>query len=220
MTGVKVRHEAERTCLGCRRQLSQSSLLRITADAQGRLISDFRKRLPGRGGYVCYNLACLKKALSPGRMRRALRTEIQEISFAGWIGDLTRQLEANLKDLLSVAGKARKVLRGRAEILQSMKGDLIHCVLIAVDCAPQRRGEVENKCRGRGIPFVSALSAEETGRIVGGGPLDLSGITDRGLAAKLTSVGERLHRIAPTMSEGDMPQVPPCPGRDGCSEGR
>lgn len=61
-----------RTCVGCRRPATKSSLVRLVL-ARGHVVVDGRQRLPGRGAYVHPNPACLTPALSRGGVARGLR---------------------------------------------------------------------------------------------------------------------------------------------------
>jgi len=61
-----------RTCVGCRARRERRWLVRLYADAEGR-VTISRPRAPGRGAYVCPRPDCLAKALAGKGMARALR---------------------------------------------------------------------------------------------------------------------------------------------------
>ncbi|WP_191254604.1 YlxR family protein [Amycolatopsis oliviviridis] len=61
-----------RTCVGCRRRALIGELLRVVA-ADGRLIVDERRRLPGRGAWLHPVPDCLAKAERRRAFPRALR---------------------------------------------------------------------------------------------------------------------------------------------------
>ncbi|WP_432563560.1 YlxR family protein [Kineococcus sp. SYSU DK003] len=69
------RAEPERTCVGCRRRGSRSSLLRVVVapDEAGNLLVDVRRRLPGRGAWLHESPACLELAEKRRAWSRALR---------------------------------------------------------------------------------------------------------------------------------------------------
>ncbi|MCE2524709.1 MAG: YlxR family protein [Acidimicrobiia bacterium] len=63
-----------RTCIGCRRARPVDALVRI-AFAGDRLRPG--RTLPGRGAWICASEpACLQRAATPGRLRRAFRREL------------------------------------------------------------------------------------------------------------------------------------------------
>jgi predicted RNA-binding protein YlxR (DUF448 family) len=59
-------------CVGCRRRALVGELLRVIA-ADGRLIVDERRRLPGRGAWLHPEPDCLAKAERRRAFPRALR---------------------------------------------------------------------------------------------------------------------------------------------------
>ncbi len=61
-----------RTCIGCRKKAPKASLLRI-AVVDGVPVVDERKRLPGRGAYLCRRERCILRAEDRGAMGRAFR---------------------------------------------------------------------------------------------------------------------------------------------------
>ena len=69
-----------RQCLGCREMKPKRELVRVVRSPQGELSIDFRGKAPGRGAYVCHDIACLKQALRSRAIERSLDTPIpQEI---------------------------------------------------------------------------------------------------------------------------------------------
>jgi len=64
--------EPVRTCIGCRRRESRSSLLRVVARA-GAVEPDAFARMPGRGAWVHRTRDCVEIATSRRAWARALR---------------------------------------------------------------------------------------------------------------------------------------------------
>ncbi|MYW93562.1 YlxR family protein [Amycolatopsis rubida] len=63
-----------RTCVGCRKRDLTGELLRVVA-ADGRLVVDERRRLPGRGAWLHPGPGCLAKAERKRAFPRALRAQ-------------------------------------------------------------------------------------------------------------------------------------------------
>lgn len=63
----------ERTCVGCGGKGDPGSLVRLAADAGGRLTFDVRRRLGGRGAWLHPGPACLSRAVKRRAFGRALR---------------------------------------------------------------------------------------------------------------------------------------------------
>ncbi|WP_182489667.1 YlxR family protein [Microcella alkalica] len=64
--------EPVRTCIGCRRRASRSSLLRVVA-RDGAVEPDVLSRLPGRGAWVHRTRDCVETATARRAWARALR---------------------------------------------------------------------------------------------------------------------------------------------------
>ncbi|MGI8974197.1 MAG: YlxR family protein [Gaiella sp.] len=64
----------QRTCAGCGRRASQSSLLRF-ALVDGELLPG--RELPGRGVYTCTSADCFEAALAQRAFARALRRQVR-----------------------------------------------------------------------------------------------------------------------------------------------
>ena len=62
-----------RTCVGCRSRAAKFELLRIVAAADGTLVVDSRRRMPGRGARIHPDLGCVDLAERRRAFPRALR---------------------------------------------------------------------------------------------------------------------------------------------------
>jgi len=65
-------HVPVRTCIGCRKRGPKATLLRIVV-SDGVPVVDERKRLPGRGAYLCRRERCFLRADKRGALPRAFR---------------------------------------------------------------------------------------------------------------------------------------------------
>ncbi|MET9627876.1 YlxR family protein [Lentzea sp. NPDC006480] len=63
-----------RTCVGCRARTLPSELLRVVA-VDGSVVPDPRRRLPGRGAWLHFDLECLRNAERRRAFPRALRVQ-------------------------------------------------------------------------------------------------------------------------------------------------
>ena len=52
----------------------KASLVRLSRQPDGVVVVDRPRTAPGRGGYVCANVACIDRALQRGRLTHAFRT--------------------------------------------------------------------------------------------------------------------------------------------------
>ncbi|MBR5381056.1 MAG: YlxR family protein [Oscillospiraceae bacterium] len=79
-----------RQCTGCREMKPKRELLRVVRSPEGTVSIDFKGKAPGRGAYVCRDLACLKKAVRSKALERAFGTSVPEEVLAA----LSEQMEA------------------------------------------------------------------------------------------------------------------------------
>lgn len=75
MTPTERRHPV-RTCVGCRRQRPQASLLRVVAGVDGRLLAS--RVASGRGAWLCADDACTARAMKTKAFQRALRRPVDD----------------------------------------------------------------------------------------------------------------------------------------------
>lgn len=65
-----------RQCLGCREHKPKKELIRVVRSPEGEISLDFKGKLPGRGAYVCPQVACLSKARKARALERAFDTSL------------------------------------------------------------------------------------------------------------------------------------------------
>ncbi len=65
-----------RQCLGCREMKPKRELIRVVRSPEGGISLDFRGKKPGRGCYLCPDMACFAKAKKSRAIERALSTQV------------------------------------------------------------------------------------------------------------------------------------------------
>jgi predicted RNA-binding protein YlxR (DUF448 family) len=65
-----------RTCVGCGAKMAKRELVRLVADAGGKVQVDEDRRAPGRGVYVC-GAACARRAAAKRSFARSLRRKVE-----------------------------------------------------------------------------------------------------------------------------------------------
>ena len=72
----------QRQCMGCRERKEKRELIRVVRAPDGSVSLDFRGKAPGRGAYICPDMACLKKAIRSKALDRSLEVAIPEEIYA------------------------------------------------------------------------------------------------------------------------------------------
>ena len=73
---VKPRKIPMRQCLGCNEHKPKKEMLRVVRSPEGEIPLDFTGKKPGRGAYVCHDVACLQRARKSRALERAFETQI------------------------------------------------------------------------------------------------------------------------------------------------
>ena len=68
--------DPERTCIGCRGKEPKRALVRLLRAPDGRVLVDEAGTSAGRGAYVHPLDACIRRALAPATLGRALRRSV------------------------------------------------------------------------------------------------------------------------------------------------
>lgn len=68
----------QRKCIVCGNVTDKSNLVRIGRDSGGRILTDLKGRLPGRGAYLCTNTDCIKRAFKKKSLNRAFGVSVSE----------------------------------------------------------------------------------------------------------------------------------------------
>lgn len=79
-----------RQCLGCREMRPKAELIRVVRSPEGDISLDFRGKKPGRGAYLCPDMACFTKAKKSRAIERALSAQVSQ----GVYSDLEAQMKA------------------------------------------------------------------------------------------------------------------------------
>jgi len=72
----KVKKIPQRQCVGCREMKEKRALIRVVKSPEGEISLDFGGKKPGRGAYVCPQLACLQRARKTRALERAFGAAI------------------------------------------------------------------------------------------------------------------------------------------------
>lgn len=67
-----------RSCIGCGARKAQSELTRVAVSPEGSLVVDRKRRVPGRGAYLC-GAGCLTAAVKRKAFGRAFRGKAGQV---------------------------------------------------------------------------------------------------------------------------------------------
>ncbi|HDD53273.1 MAG TPA: DUF448 domain-containing protein [Thermosulfidibacter takaii] len=186
-----MKRSPERTCVGCRRRGRKEELVRLLAPQEGMLLVDVDQKLGGRGAYLCPGRECMKEALKKGRLSRALRKGVGEVTpdlLEEMIRDAHRE---RFFSLLHFCRKMRRLVMGREAVDKELRRGRVYLLLLARDLSSRsKRGFVS-----RGVPTVEVGTLKEYGDTFSTRPVGVLAVTEEGLARRLFFVAEKLRQL-------------------------
>ncbi|MDO3376685.1 DUF448 domain-containing protein [Geoalkalibacter halelectricus] len=189
-------HGAQRSCLGCRKVLDKSSLVRYVLAADGRVLVDFRQKLPGRGAYTCLSRGCQREAVRRNQFQRAFRGRNQAVAEGELAAELTRQLADKVDGLLGMVRKAGLAVGGSNLVLSSLdKKDELALVIVAQDISEGVLEKVRRKADAAAVPLFTWGHKEILGRCMGKEERSVIGVKKASLATALQEGLARYERF-------------------------
>ena len=78
MEKLKTKKIPMRMCISCREMKTKKELVRLVRCAEGVVSIDRSSKAPGRGAYLCNNMACFERAVKTRALERALSQKIDD----------------------------------------------------------------------------------------------------------------------------------------------
>jgi uncharacterized protein len=178
-TALPVRHRKhvpQRTCIGCRTIQNSKQLLRLACTAHGQVVMDLTGRLPGRGGYVCYNGRCLQKALQPAKLSLIFKQSVIPPDFNEVYATIVQAIRTRLRSCLSMAQKAGAVVSGSEALHKALTQATIQCIIVAEDAVVSRAAEYHVLCAEMHVSCVCLFSKDDLGSCIGKSPRTAIGL--------------------------------------------
>jgi predicted RNA-binding protein YlxR (DUF448 family) len=184
-----MKHQPERTCVGCRGAFNKDDVVRIVAAPPG-IVIDYREKLPGRAAYVCPRRECIAKALGRESLSRALRAKVTVPGTGDFIELLKAAIRSRIKSLLLMAAKAGMLAAGYSAVRDGLEKETIDMLLYAEDVSDGTRdklGPVNPR-----IEQAVLFTKDELGAMLGRESVGMAGVQDRGFADAIAKEAGRL----------------------------
>jgi uncharacterized protein len=185
-----MKHQPERTCIGCRGVFKKNEVVRIVAGPEGVLI-DYREKLPGRAAYVCPRKGCIDKALSKENLSKALHLKVRTPDAAAFIARLEDAVREKIRSLLSMAMKAGMTATGYSAVQDALDKGRVKLLLYATDLSDGTRGKLAFG-DAKEVRHATLFNRDEFGRLTGRELVGVIGILDKGFAETLWYETQRL----------------------------
>ncbi len=175
-----MKHQPERTCIGCRSIRKKEEVVRIIAGPEGVLI-DYREKLEGRAAYICPRVECIGKALKKETLTRALHSNVKPPDVSVFVSRLEEDILDKIRSLLRITLKAGKLAMGYSAVQDAIEKGRVALLLYARDLSRGTREKVAVRERET-IRQETLFTREDFGTILNRELVGIVGILDKGLA--------------------------------------
>lgn len=185
-----MKHEPERTCIGCRGVFKKDSVVRIVAGPLG-LVIDYREKLPGRAAYVCPTVACVTKALSKENLSRSLHLKVRPPEAEAFLAQLVALITEKIKSLIVMSARAGMLVAGYSAVHDAVEKGRVNMLLYAHDLSEGTKGKVATPAAAS-LRWTTLFTREELGTMLNRDVVGVIGVEDKGFSDALWKETERL----------------------------
>ncbi len=180
----------ERTCIGCQGVFEKSAVVRIVAGPPG-IVIDYREKLPGRAAYICPTAACVTKALSKGKISRALHCQVRPPETEAFIARLAALITEKVQAIIIMSAKAGKLAAGYSAVHDAVEKGRVSMLLYACDLSKGTKDKVATPAAAS-VRWTTLFTRQEIGTMLNRELVGVIGIEDKGLSDALWRETERL----------------------------
>ncbi len=189
--------EPQRTCVGCRESLPQSSLLRYVISPEQQILVDYRQKLPGRGVYTCCELDCVLKAVDRKQLQRGLKAEQLQLESGQIVDVINATLLQRIENLLGMARKSGQAISGSQAVLNGIKGnERFSFVLISDDVSTGIAQKIFSTAESQRVEVFQMFSKGRIGEILGKGERSVAALHAGKLAKAIKLEVQRYKRMS------------------------
>lgn len=158
----------QRRCLCCRGNGKKVDLLRFVV-VDGVICFDLRKKLPGRGYYVCAQRHCIEKAFANG-FKRVLKRDPSSLDSdaEAFIASVVLPgLRKRYTELLQSGYASHQLLIGSDSVEEAAKSDALGCYILATDASESTKKKYRLNAQRKGLPCVGLFDRAFYGQLFG-----------------------------------------------------
>lgn len=158
----------QRRCLCCRGNGKKVDLLRFVV-VDGVICFDLRKKLPGRGYYVCAQRHCIEKAFANG-FKRVLKRDPSSLGndAEAFIASVVLPgLRKRYTELLQSGYASHQLLIGSDSVEEAAKSDALGCYILATDASESTKKKYRLNAQRKGLPCVGLFDRAFYGQLFG-----------------------------------------------------
>ncbi len=187
----------QRSCVACRSINNKDQLIRYVIDPGGRVLVDYRQKLPGRGAYTCFSLQCIAAAVKRKAFQRSFSGLAHPVDESSLVLDLSGMIEQKIVSLLGMARKSGQTVSGTNMVTDQLrkKGCALALVLVAKDISSAIGTKLENLAQRQNIECVHMFDKEKIGQILGKEEISALALASGALAEALLTELSRYRQL-------------------------
>ncbi len=191
-----MKHQPERTCIGCRSVRKKDEAIRIIAGPEGVLI-DYREKLEGRAAYICPRLACIERALKKEALSKAFHSNIKPPDVYTFVSKLEANVLDKVRSLLKISLKAGKLAGGFSAVQDALEKGRVALLLYARDLSMGTKEKIA--IRGQeSVCQETLFTREDFGSILNRELVGVVAILDKGFADAIWTETQKLKGLINT----------------------
>jgi predicted RNA-binding protein YlxR (DUF448 family) len=161
--GSVPRAPSQRRCIATRREGRPEDMLRFVVAADGTVVPDLARKLPGRGIWVAADSDALRTACEKNLFARAARRQTSvPADLVARTHDLVRR---RCLDLLGLARRAGQCVAGAEKVREALAKGQVGVLIVASDAA--ERGADKMQSAAGGVATIDRFSGDELGQVFG-----------------------------------------------------
>jgi predicted RNA-binding protein YlxR (DUF448 family) len=146
-----------RMCLMCRENFAKDELLRFVVDPNNQLLLDIYAKAPARGEYVCYNDACIDKAVGKKVLAKMLKTDKNQ----DLAESMLKSLFAKISNLMLMLKKSQMMVLGTENVIELIKSGKADFVLFATDISDNSKNKIDFYIQKSAVKSESLLTKDQ-----------------------------------------------------------
>jgi len=190
MSAGNMKHQPERTCIGCKKVFKKDDVVRIIAGPES-VVIDYREKLNGRAAYVCPKTECIEKALTRETLGRSLRLKIRPPEIEDFLAQLATSITEKIRSLISISLKAGKLAAGYSAVHDALEKGRVELLLYARDLSNGTKEKITIQ-ETKYIRDATLFTRDDFGKILNRELVGVIAVLDKGLAEALWNETQRL----------------------------
>lgn len=202
---AKVTRRNDRMCALTKQRMSEERLLRFVADAEGNIVFDLKRRLPGRGVWITASRDALVQAIRQKVFARALRQAVSvDPELPAVVEKAIRQAALGS---LAMANKAAQVIVGYTKVEATVRSGKAVALVHASDAAEDGCRKLDGKFLTRANSAADrefvfrCFTSEELSRCLGRDNLVHLALIEGGASRAFIRAARRLRSYADAAQE-------------------